>query len=220
MKIGLLTAMQEEMEAYNPKATKAKDEVIESEGILHRVSGIGKVNASIATMELIQAGAEAIFIGGVCATTRKEDYVKTYLLTVATQHDYGVMSKNIEIYRPGTIPGNRSTEIWYRADNTLILKGLKFCKEMGTIATGDQFISNSKKVKSLSREFHINLLDMETAAVAQVCFTKKIPWLGLKTTTDRASSGSEEKFWKNLPLAVNANARIGNQIISFISNSK
>lgn len=214
MKVGLITAMNQEAEAYYPKALNAVYEVQEHEGTLVRISGIGKVNASIATKELIDAGAEAILIGGVCATLAIEDLLKTYLLTSAMQHDYGVQTSEIETYRPGSVPGEAREKIWYEADLQLKAVGIQHAEFLGSIATGDQFMSSPTRVAFLHNNMKANVLDMETAAVAQTCHTYSIPWIGLKTTTDKASGGSAEEFWKNLPKAAGMNAVTGRRIIA------
>lgn len=219
MKVGLITAMREEAEKYYPQAMNATYDTVEIEGTLVRISGIGKVNASIATKELIEAGADAILIGGVCATLAIEDLLQTFLLTSAMQHDYGVLTSEIETYRPGSVPGEAREKIWYEADLQLKAVGIQHADRLGSIATGDQFMSSVKRVEHLHNKMKANVLDMETAAVAQVCHTYSIPWIGLKTTTDRASNGSAEEFWENLPKAASLNAITGRRIIADLQST-
>ena len=63
MKIGFLAAMPQEATAYYRKAHEATKSVMHIKGTMVRVSGIGKVNAAMATLDLIKAGSQGIVTG-------------------------------------------------------------------------------------------------------------------------------------------------------------
>ncbi len=57
----------------------------------------------------------------------------------------------------------------------------------GIIASGDQFVSQAEKIKALDREVPGTLaVEMEGASVAQVCFEHEIPFMIVRTISDKA----------------------------------
>ncbi len=67
----------------------------------------------------------------------------------------------------------------------------------GTIASGDQFIGDSRKIQELSEKVE-NLLcvEMEGAAVAQVCFEHNIEFIVLRVISDKANEHANIDFPK------------------------
>lgn len=67
----------------------------------------------------------------------------------------------------------------------------------GIIASGDQFVSQAEKIKVLDQEVPGTLaVEMEGAAVAQVCFEHDIPFMIIRTISDRADHGAPVDFPK------------------------
>lgn len=66
----------------------------------------------------------------------------------------------------------------------------------GLILTGDQFVSTDKKAKELLRQFHgmATSVEMEGAAVAQVCHDHNIPFGAIRTISDRADEEAHVSF--------------------------
>ena len=66
---------------------------------------------------------------------------------------------------------------------------------IGTIASGDLFFStNTKKEKLLSRMNSILCVEMEGAAVAQVCYEFNVPFVVIRTISDDADDHSTVNF--------------------------
>lgn len=215
MRIGLLTAMPEEASAYFPAAKYAFDQVRKIDGVAVRISGVGKVNAALATAELIRAGSDVIFVGGVCASLTGAAPGTSYLLRSAFQYDYGILKdEGIEYILPGQIPGEEAASHRdFFADRRSSIIAQKFIENMGRIATGDTFVESTKRAKELAENCKANILDMETAAVAQTCNLYDVPWCGVKTVTDQAAEGSSKDFWANLTKATKVNSAIGLRVI-------
>ena len=78
----------------------------------------------------------------------------------------------------------------------------KICKEtghypqatVGTIATGDQFISSEEKRKWIEAIFHAACVEMEGAAVAQVCAVNNIPFVIIRSLSDLANEKADVEF--------------------------
>ena len=69
----------------------------------------------------------------------------------------------------------------------------------GVIVTGDVFIASQDKVSFLLKEFNADIVEMEGAAVAQVCFQQKVPFVVLRSLSDDADQGAkhdEHLFYK------------------------
>lgn len=67
----------------------------------------------------------------------------------------------------------------------------------GVIASGDQFVSEAEKIKSLDEEVPGTLaVEMEGASVAQVCFEHEIPFMVIRTISDRADHAAPIDFPK------------------------
>jgi adenine phosphoribosyltransferase len=74
------------------------------------------------------------------------------------------------------------------------LKKLNLSGKTGRILTGDQFINDSKKSFQLREEFSGDCIDMESAAVAQVCYLNKIPFLIIRSLSDKADGSAQINF--------------------------
>lgn len=66
---------------------------------------------------------------------------------------------------------------------------------IGTIATGDQFIKNPLHHDTLKYEgHHVLAVEMEGAAVAQVCMDHAIPYVLIRTISDKADHSAHVDF--------------------------
>jgi len=69
----------------------------------------------------------------------------------------------------------------------------------GLIGSGDQFIASSEKVAELTRELPgLTCLEMEGAAVAQVCYEHGIPVIVMRVISDKADHSAHIDFTKFL----------------------
>ena len=63
------------------------------------------------------------------------------------------------------------------------------------MASGDQFVSESKKIKELLQDIpNLSAVEMEGASFAQVASQEKIPWLILRVISDNADESAPAKF--------------------------
>lgn len=67
----------------------------------------------------------------------------------------------------------------------------------GTIASGDKFVSDPKDVEQLKKDVPDTMaVEMEGAAVAQVCFEHNIPFTVVRTISDKADHSAVVDFQK------------------------
>ena len=67
--------------------------------------------------------------------------------------------------------------------------------EIGLIGTGDKFISNSSVLENLVKDLpNLYAVEMEGAAVAQVCTQESVPFLILRVISDNADGSAAQNF--------------------------
>lgn len=221
MKYGIIGAMEEEVEYLQSKMTEQTTyEVANStfvEGKLGDTpvvllqSGIGKVNAAMATTILIERFQPTFVIntgsaGGFDPTLRVGDIV---ISSEVVHHDVDATGFD---YVMGQVPQMPPT---FKADATLvrvvkdILAGYDVQSKIGLIGTGDSFINDSSRVKRLLDDFP-NMLaaEMEGAAIAQVCYQYDIPFVIIRALSDIAGTESPVTFNEFLQVAANNAANL------------
>ena len=73
---------------------------------------------------------------------------------------------------------------------------------VGRIVSGDQFIADSNKVKVLDEEFNAKAVEMESAAIAQVAYLNKIPFVIIRSISDNANNGAHMDYKEFIPVGV------------------
>ncbi|MEI8134449.1 MAG: 5'-methylthioadenosine/adenosylhomocysteine nucleosidase [bacterium] len=75
---------------------------------------------------------------------------------------------------------------------------------VGTIATGDEFIADKQKIAKLREEINgLLCIEMEGAAVAQVCHEHLVPFVVIRAISDKADSDAMHDFSKFVKNVVN-----------------
>jgi len=62
----------------------------------------------------------------------------------------------------------------------------------GIIATGDVFVNSQTKVEELRTNLKADAIEMEGAAVAQVCYQMNLPCLVLRSISDNANGDAHQ----------------------------
>ena len=75
----------------------------------------------------------------------------------------------------------------------------------GLIASGDQFVDNAGELARIKTLYHdVLAVDMESAAIAQVCHIKGVPFTSIRVVSDtpgEADNTSQyQHFWDDAPL--------------------
>lgn len=201
MKIGIIGAMDEEISKLKSGIVGMK--IVEFKGVVFYTgrlmgkdivlvrSGIGKVNASISTTLLIsQFNVDKVLFTGIAGGVNPEISLGDIVIsTDLIQHDFDT---TISGGRYGVIP--RMDTSVFRADDALVelareVAYREFGRErvwLGRILSGDQLIGSTHKVKWLRDTFNGECTEMEGAAVAHVCHLLEIPFLILRSISDKA----------------------------------
>lgn len=193
-KVGLIFALEEELEEtkkifanikvhsiYNLKIYECKnDKTI----CFLVVSGMGKVNAARTTQVLIDfMNVDYILNVGVAGSISKN--VKKCDIVIGNkmvQHDFDFTSAN---YEKGVIP-NIGKYIYCDEELVKIAKNIKINTNIifGVIASGDIFISDEKMGEKINTKFDALCVEIEGAAISQVCHLCNVPFLVIRAISD------------------------------------
>ncbi|MBM7569580.1 5'-methylthioadenosine/S-adenosylhomocysteine nucleosidase [Aquibacillus albus] len=208
MTIGIIGAMDEEvkllLESIHVEDEKEIAGCQFTSGTLHGKhvvvlkSGIGKVNAAMATTILHERYKpdQIINTGSAGGFAKQLEVGDLVISTEVTHHDVDVTAFD---YDYGQVPGMPAT---YKADETLVhltVQAINHMNEVnvakGLIATGDSFMQDENRVKRTRERFPSMLAaEMEAAAIAQVCYQYKTPFVIIRSLSDIAGKQSSVSF--------------------------
>lgn len=207
MKIGIITAMSSEQRQLANQLTEKTER---SEGAFNYIEGkirnnsvvlmqcgIGKVNAAAGTVELIRNFApDCIISTGVAGSI---DTCLNVMDVVASRqivyHDVWCGEGNAY----GQIQG---LPLFFSGNDTLYDCALSLDTETpihgGLICTGDKFITDANELKDIKRNFPEGLaVDMESAAIAQICYLYKVPFISFRIISDTPGAEQHLEQYKN-----------------------
>lgn len=142
------------------------------------ISGIGKVNAAMATQKAIDEGATEIVNAGVCGGFDPSMEIGDVFEVVrAVQYDFDLSDLN-------------HTPVGQLDERESPYFDVAISQSAGAVlGTGDHF-RNGDADLPLLRSLGVTLRDMEGAAVAQVCEKNHIPCRLVKSVTNVQGKGS------------------------------
>ncbi len=211
MKVGILGAMDLEVSSLCDKLERTIVKSIAGNefyaGQLNGISvvvvkcGIGKVNATVATQAMIDHfDVDLIINTGVAGSLSKE--LNIYDIVVSSdlvQHDFDTTAAGDEL---GLITGfdsvafnvdERITDIALETGRN-IFSDIKVFK--GRIATGDQFISDKERKDSIVKKFGAVCTEMEGCAIAQACVLNNMPFLVIRSISDKADDTANVDYFE------------------------
>ena len=199
MKIGIIVAMQSEFDQV--ESLKNADGCIGGKEVALALCGIGKVNAAISTMRMIDASAPDIIVSTGIAGGANEKAAAVMDVVVGEQiayHDVDCGPESEEGL--GQVQGLPRI---FKGDPALVdlaaqcgVDGVRVVR--GLIATGDQFVSTVEAVSRIRSLYpNVAAVDMESAAIAHVCYLRGVKFLPMRVVSD-------------IPGAVNQAAQYGN----------
>lgn len=174
-------------------------------------TGIGKVNAAMTTTLLIEHFKlrEVIFTGiagGVNPNLQPGDIViahKTAYHDMGTVWPEGLFFKGVKNRLTGL-----ENPVFFAADEKLLelaqeaagKAGFRKIETVagerspavirGVVVTGDVFVASDKKCEELRKRLDADAVEMEGAAVAQICYQRQIPHLVIRSISDKADAGA------------------------------
>ena len=211
MTIAILVAMGKELNLLLPLLDNTKSETIDgftfhsgkigNNDIVAMQCGIGKVNAAIGTLTLLNNFKPELVINtGVAGGASQDAHVMDVIVgSSIAYHDVWC--------GPGTIYGEASGyPLYFESDkrfSSLIPERADI--KRGLICSGDKFIASLEEVQTIQKAFpQVLAVDMESASIAQVCYLRKIPVLVMRVISDSPGASKDNTaqyndFWQDAP---------------------
>ncbi len=224
----LLSAMQQELDAvvqnmsehhqYEKYGITIVEGTIFGRHCVAAMSGVGKVAAAFTSQLLMEVySPKAVIFTGVGGALNPEYEIGDIVVAKdCVQHDIdgrGLGFKRGEVPYAGIRYFNSDTDLLNLANGT----DCRHRIHEGRILTGDQFITNKEQeaFMYMKEEFHGDCVDMEGAAVAYVSQKHQIPFILVRTISDKANNEAPESFEAFLPeVAENSVAVIQHIIVN------
>lgn len=232
MKIGIIAAEHEEMLAIKNIMENIKEEKIYNLifyiGNIHNKEcvlvecGVGKVNAARTTQSLIDKYEVdyVINVGSAGSITPELNVQDIVIGKELIQYDFDITQ--IGDYEKGEIC---DVGKYFYSDERLIklceetiedMKDRDFNIKIGRIGSADIFFADPKRAVEVRKEFGMECLEMEGAAIGQVCFLDKVPFLVIRGISDTPNGNNKIDFHTYLKIASKRAAEILENLISKI----
>lgn len=213
MKIAILVAMDKELSLLLPHISECKE--VKSDIFTHYLGkvgshdvavakcGIGKVNAALSTYNVINDFDPDIVVNtGVAGGAG--NHVKIGTLLVADYVAY------YDVWcGPGTETGAADgCSVFLPADGRIVALAQQnldpATTAYGLICSGDRFVSTRHEIAEIKKTFPtVKAVDMESAAIAQICYLKSVPFVCVRVISDTPGSADNisqyETFWTDAP---------------------
>lgn len=232
MKIGIIGAMEQEVAILREQienCSTALDAGLEFySGQLHghevilTKSGIGKVAAAMAASLLLERFSPDIIIntgsaGGYDPSLNVGDIV---ISNEVRHHDVDLTVFGYEIGQVPQMPAafNSDPKLITLAKQSLENLGTEIMGDIkaveGLICTGDTFMNDPAKVEYARSNFpNMIAVEMEAAAIAQVCHLFKIPFVVIRSLSDIAGKESGQSFEEYLVVAAKHSSALVSEMI-------
>jgi len=201
-------------------------------------TGVGKVNAAMTTTLLIEhyKPRHIIFTGiagGVNPDLQPGDIViaeKTAHHDMGTIWPEGLFCKGVKSRLDGY-----ENPVFFPADGKLVklaqqaadrvgLASIKTFKDnrnprimLGVVVTGDSFIASTDKCAQLRKKLEADAVEMEGAAVAQICYQREIAHLVIRSISDNADEGAVLDKQTFYILAARNSAKLVTEIVGLLA---
>ena len=225
---GIIAAMQEEMqeiqklmkeiltiEIYGLNFIKGK---INNKQVVLVEAGVGKVNAARTTQILIDKfDIDAVINVGSAGAANDELNIGDIVIgKKLVQHDFDITAFG---HPKGYISNagqyfKSNDQLVEQMENTIKeLENSDFKILVGTIASGDIFCTDTKMKEKIRNKFEADAIEMEGAAIAQVCQLDNIPFIVIRGISDSPNGNNNITFEQYLQKASQRCANIIDKVI-------
>lgn len=227
--IGIIGAMDEEVEllinqmknkkVFNFTKMNFYKGIINDREVVVVRCGIGKVNAAICTQVLLDKfDIKYVINTGIAGSLDNEINIGDIVLSKnSIQYDMDVRAFGYDI---GQIP--RMDVLSFDSSEYLIRKTSDVCEEMGinnfigTVVTGDTFVSDSSHKERLKKQFSGLCTEMEGASIGHVCYLNSVDFIIIRSISDKADNSSTIDYKQFEQIAITNSVNIVNNLIKEI----
>ena len=160
---------------------------------------IGKVNAAICAQILIDMyGVDYVINTGVAGAIAGElDIGDVVVSSDLVHHDFDTSGVGDVRYVNPSLD-----ESFFKADDKLVGVAKASCDAIlthgksyvGRISTGDQFVMSDEEKARIWQDLGAMCVEMEGAAIAQVCYLNNIPFVVIRSISDKADNSAHMSF--------------------------
>jgi len=168
------------------------------------------VNAAFAATLLVDhfSPSAVIFTGTAGAIDTELNPGDVVIGTAVGYHDFGNITTDGFVRSPtrNAASGKLDPPL-FPADPELLAAARRASAKLktqireGVIVTGDAFLANPARRLELRRELNASAVEMEGAAVAQICARFGVPAIVIRSITDHADGGADNSYRRNVDLA-------------------
>ncbi|RKU14035.1 hypothetical protein C6502_02480 [Candidatus Poribacteria bacterium] len=198
-------------------------------------TGVAKVNAAMtATLVIQHFHPNQLIFTGVAGGLNPDLQIGDIVIAQKTaQHDLGRLeSADIENFGVRNPINGKRNPVFFPADPELLriteaaLADIKLNPFQtpqgqrhpriirGIVVTGDIFVAFDAKKTALHKNLGADAVEMEGAAVAQICWQQNVPCLVIRSLSDNAGANASEDFKKYYKIAARNSAALVTRIIS------
>lgn len=207
MTIGVIAALKIEAE----EIISSMDEIIEDKtpafsfvsgkigniSVVCSVCGVGKVWAAMcAEAMILKYSPDYIINTGIAGTlTDKLSIGDMAIASSVCQHDFDTTAFGDD---PGFI--GDIDRVYMESDEFLVNRFFELAEKngmrtlIGTVASGDQFISSSEKKDFIKKEFLAIACEMEGGSIGQVCAANNVPFCVVRAISDDADGNAPDDY--------------------------
>lgn len=213
----ILGAFPPELALLKAQLQRSHDTVIQhilfTEGLLEgkqvvlAQTGIGKVNAAVATTLVIEHfQPQRLLFSGIAGGLNPSLLPGDLVIGArVAHHDYGTQTPDSILRRPTRNPFTmQENPIYFASDSNLVRAAMDASKQVrfepvgsrlpkvitGVIVTGDVFVASDQATKALHATMQGDATEMEGAAVAQVCWQQRTPFIVIRSLSDDAGNNA------------------------------
>jgi adenosylhomocysteine nucleosidase len=204
---GMLTEVKsQEIEGIEFIAGRAGDQPV-----VIAWTGVGKVNTAMTTTLLLEHFKPRYVVftgiaGGVDPNLESGDIV---IARQTAYHDMGTLwTQGIEHGGVKSRMTGEPNPVFFPADPALLAAAERACRKMtfdsaalrtgrrppkvvvGTVVTGDVFVASKERSADLADRLGADAVEMEGAAVAQLCYQRDVGCLVIRSISDKADEGA------------------------------
>lgn len=203
MKIGMIVAIEREIDAMLTKiGTPVSEEkfpgysvkmyLVGGHELYVTQSGAGEIGAAAATQMLISVYNVSLIVnfGVVGGLTPEMSVTSTVVVEKAVHYDYDTSAiDNCEEARYLEYP-----DVYIPSNEKLCDMAIEIEPSLKKVicASADKFISSAEKKAELSKKYHAQICDMETAGILLTANRNGVPTLSVKAVSDSVSGGAGE----------------------------
>ena len=231
-KIGIIAAMQVEAEALKKKIALPHETILSgilfTEGILCgvpvvlAVCGEGKVNAAVTAQTMIlKFQVDLLLNTGVAGNLSDSLNVGDIAIASDTvEHDYDISPLG---YAPGMVLGINKIHVPCDTGAVSMISEIltELCVKhlIGTVASGDQFISSKEEKERIKLLFGAIACEMEGAAIGHVAALNGLKFVVIRAISDNADGSAPENFGAFANSAAEISVKVTERFLTRLADS-